>query len=255
MKLPKKYAYIPFLVLVAGILGTALRAVLYATGPDEKGLLAAHHPLHILCLVLSVSVAVFLILTLGKLKSGNSYQEAFPPTKQAIVPAVLAALWFLVSAVFTLDLADDRMDMVWAVLGFAAVPCVLFSGYCSLTGKRPLFLCHGLICVFFAADMICRYRIWSGNPQVPDYCFHLFASIFLILTAYHRTAFDVGLGRRRMFLFCSLMATFLCMLALVGPDQNDFYFGGAFWAVSNLAPLTTSGTRHSRPDINPQEEA
>lgn len=237
MKSLQKPNYIPHIVCAAGLIGLLLRVLLYAFGPDGRGLISNRHPLHIACWILAAAISAFVILSVRKLGGSDAYEDNFPANKNRIVITVLAAICFLASAFSAWELAADTVGSVWGIFSFAAVPCLAYTGYCQVTGKKPLFVFHGILCVFFALDMVCRYRIWSGNPQLPDYSFRLLACAFLTLTAYYRMAFDVGLGRRRMFLLCSLMAVFFCIVSVIGPGSQAFYLGGALWALSILCPV------------------
>ena len=241
MKAHLKSNYIPLVILGAGLLGAALRSILYAVGFDEKGLLRPGHPLHILCWVLVLAVPVFLAVSLRKLDGSDRYEDNFPAAPQGLSAVILTTLWFLSNAFSALDQISDKFDLLAAVFGFLAVPCFAYTGYCRIKGKRPHFLFHTVVCLFFAMDLVCHYRRWSGDPQFADYCFQLFACIFLLLTAYQHTAFDVDMGRRQAYLFCSLMAAFLCILSFAGPGDTFFYFGGAVWTISGLCPLALPG--------------
>lgn len=250
MKSERKNLLVPIVTFSAGAVGVLLRALLYLTGLDEKGLMSNSHPLHMLCWVLAVGVAVFLGVSIRKLDGTDRYEDNFPAGSQNMMGIILAPIWFLTSAFSTLDHISDRIDVVWTVLSFAAVPCLLYTGWCRMKGKHPSFIFHTVVCVFFAIDMVCRYRTWSGNPHLPDYSFQIFACVFLTLTAYQRAAFDVGLGKRKMLLFCSLMAAFFCMLSL-GPEDSSSYIGGAVWVIANLPAMDAPAA----PDGEIQEES
>ena len=128
-----------------------------------------------------------------------------------------------------------------------SVPCLVVTGLCRIRGKRPFFGFHAILCVFCIIHLLNQYRVWSGNPQLPDYLFQVFACISLTLTAYYRTAFDLGMGRRRLYLFSNLMAVYLCFLSLVGSGDGRFYFGGGVWALANLCVLDPP-PRQVKPD-------
>lgn len=247
MKAPANNKILSLLAIAAGLLCAAARFFLYAFGYDEQGLMENTHFLHLLCWIVAAGFSAYTALTLWKAKLPAAYEENFLSGRSMMFLAVLVPLWFLASAFETPELVTDRLTLSRAVLSFAVVPCFAVTCWFQNRGKRPVFLLHGIICIFFMVDMICRYRPWSGNPQLADYSFHLMACIFLTLTAYHRTAFDVDLSSPGMFRFCSLMAIFFCFGSLVGPEDAQFYIGGALWAVSGLCP--------SEPSAQPVPEA
>lgn len=252
MKASAKSSFLPLLAMGAGIVCAVLRSILYAIGFDDRGLMSNFHPLHIACVVVAAALAGYAALYLRRQDDSASREDSSPNPRKWVGFAVLIPLWFLTSAFSALDQIEDKLTAARAMLGFAAVLCLALTCWCRIQGKRPSFLLHGLLCVFFAVDMICRYRPWSGNPQLPDYTFPLLACIFLTLTAYYRVAFDVELPSPKLFRFCSVMAIFFCVSVFSGPEDVNFYVGGALWAVFGLlAPKST--TAEPRPPVQKEE--
>ncbi len=216
------------ITLGAGALGLGLRWLLYRVGFDEKGILSDTHPLHMACVLLVAGMAIWLALGCRK----PEWEEFH---RRLRVPAGAAACALMLLNAFTYPLPPS--GMLHAVRLLLALGCAVCIGIC--VRERPAgaaldLVCHGVICVYFGADMLCRYQLWSGNPQLPDYCFHVLACVALTLCSYHRLAFDVGLGKVRMLRFTSLMALLLCLISAVGPDPWQFFLGGACWACLNL---------------------
>lgn len=228
---------LPFLVLGAGGTGLVLRVLLYTLTEDSRGLLPRYHYLHLLTLLLTVGVATGLFRTIWDLSGSKRYHKNFPKSPAAGIAILISAGWMLLYAFSLLGRAENRLDTLLVVLAFLCVPCLAATGVYRIRGKRPFFAFHGIICLFCVFNMICQYRLWSGNPQVTDYLFQIFACISLTLTTYYRTAFDLGMGRRRLYLFSNLMAVYLCFLSLVGSGDGRFYFGGLVWALANLCVL------------------
>lgn len=212
--------------LAAGALGLCLRLALYRFGFDEKNILSSSHPLHLACLVLTVGVALCLALAVRKLACGTG--EDFPNSLPRSAGALAAACGMLVHGLSLTP--DSSLSLARTVLAFG---CALSMAICVIPGPRFHRLrtvCHGIICGFFALDMLCRYQAWSGNPQLPDYFFQVFACVTLALSSYHRLAFGTGLGKRRALVWCSLMGLYLCLVCAGGPETQPFYLGGACWA-------------------------
>ena len=229
--------------LAAGIAGAALRFLLYRIGPDDRGLLPRFHPLHLMCLALAAGLAVFLIFLLKK----------HPPVKTTAamsftplaLPGLAAALGLLLSRGIRLleemPVIDGKPDILRIALPFVFALCFLALTILALLGKRPHYLVYTLLCCAFLLDMLVRYRAWSGEPQIPDYCFQVGASVFLALSAYFRTALDTGIGSDSKYLFCGSMALCLSLMCLVGPDSREFYLGWSCWILAELS------ARRSRP--------
>lgn len=237
-----------WVTLIAGFTGATARAVLYRIGFDGKELLPISHPLQIFCWILLIGTAVYLASAVGKLDGSGEYGQNFPSNPIRFA-CCFAAFTFLTIHAFSLwKKPVEILDTLRLLLSFLCAGCMMVSLFYTIHGKRPHFLFQGLVCVYFATEMICRYRSWSGNPQLADYIFHLPALIFMALSAYHRTAFDVGLGRRRIHIFCSLMALCLGITCMVGPEPYEFYLGGALWCAGSMCTLDP-------PEKKQQEEA
>lgn len=234
--------------LGAGALGFALRLVLYRVGFDEKNILSATHPLHLACLALTAGVAVYLALAVRGLKGSGDPAANFPASPLRGILTLLAAAFTALHALTLSREADTAMNLLRTALSCTAAVCM---GLCALTQKRFAALaaaCRGIVCIFFAADMLCRYQTWSGSPQLPDYTFQVFACALLALLSYQRLAFDTGLGKRRSLLWCGLMGIFLCLVCAAGPETRVYYVGGAYWAAACLCSILP-------PAEAPQEEA
>ena len=213
--------------LGAGALGFFLRLTLYRVGFDEKNILSGSHPLHLACLVLMVGLGVYLVPAVRKSIDRDSHGAAYPLRALGCFAAGCLV------AFHGITLAKEiptLLDLVRAVLVLGAACAMVLCALVPENLKNLHNICCGLICAFFALDMLCRYRGWSGNPQLPDYVFQVFACVLLSLTSYHRLAAGVDLGRGKILLWCSHMALFLSLLCAAGPETRSFYLGGALWA-------------------------
>ena len=228
MKHEKSIPVLP-LTLAAGLSGAGMRAVLYRTGFDEKGILSDTDPLHLACMVLAAGMGIWLAMRCRKPDARNQTPLIWQ------LAAAFGACGLLAANAFTFsNPLSGALNIARLVLTFGCAFCIVACA-CREVGRTTAgFVCHGVICVHFALDMLCRYRVWSGNPQLPDYCFHVLACVFLTLSAYHRLAFDTDIGKEKALRFTSLMALLLCLFSMVGPEPWQFYLGGACWAIANL---------------------
>lgn len=223
---------LPLLTLGGGAVLMGLRGLIYAYGFDEKGILSASHPLHLTCLALAAAYLVFLAFRVRKLGGPNGAQENF-----AVGPWAVAAA--LAGTYLTVQFGIRRMEP--GTLNLLRLAMTLLAAL-SMTASVFLRDRRGaafrvLLCLYFCAEMLLRYRDWSGNPQLPDYVFHVLACVCLCLGAYHRLAFDVDLGHRRQLLYFGLASLFLCLAAAVGPEEWEFYLGSALWSAASLCRL------------------
>lgn len=221
-----------FPVLAGGVLCTLLRFFLYAYCFDGWNLVDAYHPLHLLCLCIALGVFAFVMRTARK---GTPRALPLSPKWNLLLTAA-AALCFLGNAFALLRLATDRLSTIWVLLSLASAPCILVYGWLQNKGKRPHFLLQSVLCLAFAVNLICRYRPWSGNPQLADYVFQVLACAVLTLSAYYRMAVAAKMGSEKVLYVCRRMAVFFCIPSLVGSGATLFYLGGILWALTQDSP-------------------
>lgn len=250
-----KSTHLPVLIPACGGVGLALRALLYAAGEDSKGLLPNWHICTILIWLLTTAVAVLVLLTLRSQDGSNRYRDNFPASKAGAAGAFAAAAGIGLAVVSELDAVWDTISTLWMVLGFLSVICLVLTGICRLNGKRPQFFYHGILCCYFALNLAIQYRLSSNNPQIQDYVFQILSCITLMLTAYHHTAFDAGIGKRRGLILTSLLSAYLCCLCLYGSSHKLFYLTCGAWALLNNCSLTPVPRRRRPEESVPPENA
>ena len=223
---------LPVFALGLGLVIIGLRGLLYSFCIDEKGILSASHLLHQICLVLAVGWLVFLAFRVRELGGNNDPQENFSLWPWAVAAAIAGG--YLTIQHGLQQLAPNTMNVLRLALTLLAAISMVVSLF--LKDKRGIAF-RVYLCLYFSLEMLLRYRSWSGNPQLPDYVFHVAACASLAVCAYQRLAFDVGLGHRRWLLYWGLAAIFLCLSALVGPENWEYYLGSGLWAFSALCRL------------------
>ena len=241
----KKYRPL-FVALGAGFLGLLLRLILYRIGFDDRNILSASHPLHIACLVLTVVTAGYLLAAVQKLGKTKDPQRNFPDHPLRTAGSLAAGFLMVCYGMTLLRDTGSVLSVLRIVLALGAASAMALQ-FPPVRQIPALEICrHMVISVFFALDMLCRYRGWSGNPQLPDYVFHVFACVLLTMTGYQRLAFSVGLGKCRSMAFGSLMSLYLCLTCAAGPDTPIFYLGGALWAGSCLGTFRRRKTNRQQ---------
>ena len=214
-----------FAAAAGGFLGLLLRSLLYRIGFDDRGMLSAFHPLQTATVILTLFMGVYLALTVRKSPENT---QAHPSLRLAA--GFLAGCFLLFRTAATFRQMTGPLGACCVLLNILAAASMFLL---PMAGNRRFpALCHGLVCAAYAADILNRYRDWSGNPQLPDYVLQIFACLLLSLCSYHLLAFDAGLGKRRFLLWCSLMAMYLSLACVSGPDTEIFYLGGTFWAAA-----------------------
>lgn len=244
---------VPYLILGCGGIGAALRALMFNKFVDEKGLIVSGNPPHILVLLLTAAVVVLTLVTVRKLGGSNRFHDNFSVSPTGGIMAIAAAVGVLSLLIGHWNDHSDNLATAWKVLSILSIPSLIFTGICRIRGKRPSFQFHGIVCLFFAIHLANQYRVWSGNPELADYCWQLLACVGLMLTAYYHAAFDVGLGKRRMQLSISLLTAYFCILSTPDTGYGLFYLTCGLWSISNLASLHPH-PRRRKPEAPAPEE-
>ena len=253
MKLSAKPELLKILTLSAGVLGLLLRVVLYAAGTDEKGLLVTGHWASVSLWILTALLAAGLFLLTRSIQGPEDYADAHPVSFFGGAGAVAAAVTILI-----VTIGDFGTEALLAtLLGFAAAASLAAIAFFRLTGRKPLFLFHVVLCGFFAMRMVSQYRFWNSDPQLMDYVFYLSAYVLLMLASYQQAAFDADLGNHRNLWYFSLLSVYLCIVSLKGSADTWLILACGLWAFSNLTDLRIR-RRRQRPALNledePQEE-
>ena len=253
MKQPTSKKWVAWLTFAFGLSGLLLRLALYPRCIDGRGLLIRENLYHPASWGVTALVAVVLILALRKLDGSNVYEHNFWPSIPAAIATLLAAGGIVMTVLDIQAYPADTLTMLWRWTGFLAAAALAAAGILRGLGKKPYFPLYALACVFFALHIANRYRIWSGNPQAPDYSFQLLACIAIMLFAYYQTAFTVGSGRRRAQLFSGLMGVYLCCLAVVRTDTLWLYIGCGAWMLADRCTMMPPRRRHTGTEPGEEE--
>lgn len=224
-----------------GLLALALRWALYALTADSWGLLPKGHPLELLVWLISAAAFGSILLSLRAGKGSDRYEDNFPPSFSGAAGQILAAAGILLTVLLNRPQMPGAVGILWKLLGFASVPCLLAAGLARAGGKRPCFLLHITVCLFLVLHVVDHYRGWSGNPQLQDYVFALLGTMALAFFSFYLAAFEAGLGRRRILLGMGLAAVYLCLVNLARTPYPYLYLGCGAWAFTGLCAPASGG--------------
>lgn len=241
------------LILCAGLLGAGLRAVLYATGVDEKGLLIDGHWAQTAVLALTFLVALLLVFFCRGIQGPEDSRDSFPPALLPALGSLIGAAGFCIAGLSDLKAAAFQLDRVTAWLCLGSAAALGYTAVCRFLGRLPFFGAHALVCITFGLRMVCQYRLWSADPQLQDYVFYMLAHVGLMLTAYHLSAFDARMGHHRTLWFLGLFSAYLSLLCLCSCGNSLFMLCCALWALMGLSNLTPR-RRRVRPSMETGEE-
>lgn len=245
---PRNATKLKYLILCAGLLGGGLRAILYLTGTDAKGLLISGHWAHTAIWALAAAMGCILTAVCFRIPKDALCRRPGPVGALGCFPAALA---FLQISLTGFRMAESRLETASAVLGCAAAAALVWGGICRLRRKPSIFLCNALVCLCFALRMVCQYRTWSSDPQLQDYCFIMLSHVGLMLTAYYFAEFDAGMGRLRPAWFVGLAAAYFSLAGLWNSQEPLLMLCCALWVLTNLPPVCP---RRTHPVPTPEEE-
>lgn len=228
--------WLPAIVFVLSLLLRRLRRGLYAAA-DAKGLLIAGHPLGICLWGTVLAGAAWILLTVRKLDGDNNYRENFSASSPAALGHALMGCTVLMMALLYPLPLGGTVSLLWKALGILCGPAMIWAGFQRMKGKMPFFGIHAGLCLFLLLYLVSRYQGWSGNPQLQDYIFELFALVFLVLFSYQCAAFENGTGNRRMQLITGLLFLLLWDAANFRAHVPGLYVSGAVWTVTDLCRL------------------
>lgn len=218
---------------------------------DAKGLLVAGNLPGKLLWVLGIGFAAYLLVLLRTIGGEGGYEDNFP---KCLLSGGLALAG---GAVMLTAVPELGFTELWKVaLCYAAAICMAVGGVCRMLGKRPTFVVHGVVCLFYILVLVTNYQLWSADPQIQDYAYQLLAGVLLMLAAFHRTCCDAGIIERKKLLFTGLCGAFCCLAALSGEFCRSFYLASGLWAAGsmcNVAVLPPDPEEDA--EEQPQEEA
>ena len=251
----KHLANIDLITLAVAVIGVLLRYWHLSAGPDSNGLYPDNHIAWTLLLCLSAAMVVVLFLIAGTAGKSRSYSANFSPSLVGAIGYALAGFAILLSASGYLLGEALILYTIAGILGLLSGAALIFGGWCRWKGKRPHFLVFALPCTFFALKLFCTGHVWGDEPELHRFLLGFLANVMCTLATYQLWAFSVNLGNRSRSLLCSLLAVYLCLVAVPGSSDGLFYLAMAIWLFLNLCPKTTAPFRPViRPEPIPQPE-
>lgn len=229
----KRYLFYPLAALAMGLAGAALRALLYRTAVDGKGLLVQGHPLGIAVWLLAAAV-IFLGAAGGR---GFWKYNRVPESDRRRVFAGLGEI-LLGAAVYFTAATDDLEGFpplmpVRKILSLVCLAALIYAGMLHLFGKKVPFYCHAAAAVFFLINALSCYPVWSRNPQLMDYAFTMGAEAFLGFFSYYCAALSLRLSGRKPRFVSGVLGIFFCAAAIPG-DFPLIHIAGTVYILTAL---------------------
>lgn len=225
MKTVQKFGPLPILALCLGLgaAGMYLRTLMLA------GQQWAYPCLWAVSLVGMAALAC-ICLFMGKRKK---MEKNLPASLPASGVMFLGAGGVFVSFLMLLLGTPDLFDTVVYAMGLLGAICLGIQAYLRAGGKgsTPAGV---VVTLALAASHLARFRHWSSDPLLGDYCFQLLAGVFAMLATYNLAGFPIEKGHRRITLFYTHIAAMFCIISLpdAGLDNRLYYGGLALWLLA-----------------------
>ena len=232
MKNPFRSNMRPFFTMGAGGLGLALRLWLFSAA-DENGLFPLNHPADYgLYILTAITLGILFLATRNLIPQRLSKQ--FVSISGTCAYAV-GGLCLILTALWKISTSSARLAWLAVAASVIGGLAMFFMAALKFSRKRLPYWLPAILTVVQMLDTVAQCQLWGAIPQLQSYFFPLLASIFLILSAYHKTKLAARQGNPRQLAFFSQGALFFCCLSLNTP-QWPLYFGMLFWAATQLYP-------------------
>lgn len=228
------------LAMVAGGVGLLLNMAVVLLGYTEAGLPKRGFFIATVLPFYAFAAALYPLVSFFKMKGTRKYLHLFTASTPAAGGIVGVAASLLILSIVDLAGGAKGLSLWRSIVGIlgalALIPCAL----CRKTGKRPVWLCWGLVTVYFVLTLVGNYSIWSSQPVLNKFLYQLLANSVLMLTAYQQSAADAGIGSLKEYLILSLMCVVLCPIAMMGSSRWLMYLAFFVYHVLNLMSLDLS---------------
>lgn len=232
----QRISRIPAMALTVLLAAAAclLRANQLAVAFDPNGIMTGKGVALFTCITVIV-VLLFGLYSRG-LKGRKKYNAMASRSLPLMAAGCTAALLMMASGLVILVQPVQPGDKLLAVGSVLTGLCWAATAVFRGKGKKVhvgLFL---LPAAFYVVDLVCRFRFWTRDPVILDYCYDLLALICVMCAVFHLGSFCFDKGTRRSAVFFSLCGVFFCAAALVGGSAASILGYGAamIWLMTNL---------------------
>lgn len=236
MKRYLKLENIPYMTLLAGIIGLLLRLWLHSTRSGD-GFVVRGHISTILLLVLTAGGLAALFFACRYFRQANKYAYNFPASAVSGIGSALGALGIAMISVTELVTVGTMVELITALIGLLAAAALAFIAYSRWKGHPLSVIFHSIICVYLMLRLFCMYRTWCADPQLENYTFELLGLACGMIAVYHRATFNADFGSRRAYIFFNLATVYFCCVSLAG-GSVVFYLAMGVWMLTDLCKLT-----------------
>ena len=180
---------------------------------------------------------MWIILAARKQEPSGDYEDCYKADLLSALGAVAGGAGILMTAGSADSAMVNYLALACRYLGLAAPVCLLLAGIARALGKKPFFLLHVVVCLYFLLYIVSSYQTWSSHPQMQDYIFSLLGAMALMLYGFYTAAMEAECGNRRMMFGVGLAAIYLCSAELARTSCPWMYLGGTLWVLTDLCSM------------------
>ena len=211
MNNPFRSHILPRFTVAAGILGLLLRIWLFSA-TDARDLLPDGHFAGILLHILSAIVLLILFLSTRTLAPRRVRREFI--RLSSTYSYLLGGLGLALNAAFKLSISSVKLAWLATATSLIGTFVMVGMAFLCFSRKRIPYMFSAFITIVIALETIAQCQVWGAEPQIQKYFFPLLASIFLILSAYHKTLHAAGQPVAKQLVFFSQGALYFCILSI-----------------------------------------
>lgn len=185
---------------------------------------------------ITVAVVVLFAVYTWFLRSRKKYAAISSRWMPLFVVSCAAAALLLLGSILQLGAPVQKSALVIAAGGIVTAVCwvmTALSRYQAKAAHGALFL---LPAVFYVVDLVLRFRLWTRDPVILDYCYDLLALICTMCALFHLGGFCFDQGRRRSAVFFTMGGVFFNVVAMAGAPAAEAlsYLAATLWLLVNL---------------------
>lgn len=221
------------ITILLSALGFFLRRSQLETAFDAIGVIpGSKMPLiWVMLLVVLVFAAVSFLL-----RKRKKYQALSSTRMLPLVGGCLAGALLIVGSVITMLSMEQKADLLVGLGGVLAALCWIAVSLLRHRGTKSPAALYLVPVLFLIVDLVCRFRLWTRDPVILDYCFDLFALIAAMCALIHLSGYCFDQGGRRITVFFALCGVFFSAVSMAGAPAAELlsYLGVTVWLLVQL---------------------
>lgn len=206
--------------------------------------------------VVTILAVIAFALYSRSLKSRKKYSAIAGQGLTELAVGAAAAILMIAAGLVLLLHPGQQGDRLVAFGSILTGICWGLTAAGRYMGKKVQALLFMIPAAFYVVELVCRFRLWTRDPIIIDYCYDLFALISIMCATFHLGGFCFEQGARRLTVFFSLCGVFFSAAALVRASASAVfgYLAAILWLLVNLWLLLRSSRKREQAEIPEPEE-